>query len=238
MKRYVFIFLSILSLLFSSTIEQAEGYYKSQEYEKALSSFLSVYETYPNSAELNYNIGNTYYKLGELGKSIFYYKKSLSLTPRDRDVETNLSLARKQVVGLSNDGNESDLFSFLSVVTGRQLLFFIVGIAILLNILLAYFFVKKRSEMLKNIIYLVSVFLILISGLLVLKETREQSYRECVVIVKKTSVKSGPSNSFKELFFLHEGYEFKELLQQEEWSKIRLQNGAIGWISTSDFWRL
>src|SRR5690554_7793015 len=45
------------------------------------------------SAELYYNLGNAYYRLNQIGPSIYYYEKALQLAPNDADIKNNLAFA-------------------------------------------------------------------------------------------------------------------------------------------------
>lgn len=44
-----------------------------------------------------YNLGNAYYNQGDLGRAILNYERALQLSPRDGDIQANLTLARSQV---------------------------------------------------------------------------------------------------------------------------------------------
>ena len=48
---------------------------------KALDSYFKVLNENYHSAELYYNIGNTYYKLDSIANSIFYFEKAKKYLP-------------------------------------------------------------------------------------------------------------------------------------------------------------
>ena len=50
------------------------------------------------SADLYFNIGNCYYKLGKVAPSIYNYEKALLLNPDDEAIQTNLSFAQKMAI--------------------------------------------------------------------------------------------------------------------------------------------
>ncbi len=226
------------SLVWASPLIQAEQSYKDQNYKQALQEYWSLYGDYPDSVELNYNLGTVYFKLNDIGKSVFYYKKALRLSPRDKETQENLDFVRQSVVGISNESSIKPLFSFLSKITGKQLLILSIMLVLILNGCTCYYFFIKPSELLKN--SAIACFIVMFFSLicLVAKEAPGFEVKEGVVIVKKTAIMSGPSDSFKDLFFVHEGYEFEEIFSQGDWSKIKLANGAIGWIKRSDYWSI
>lgn len=59
---------------------------------------LNLYKTClkkAESPELHRNLGNTYFKLGKTGYSIFHFRQALQLQPSSEEIRTNLELARK-----------------------------------------------------------------------------------------------------------------------------------------------
>jgi len=60
------------------------------------------------SAESFYNIGNTHFRAGELGKAAEAYKKSLNYAPDDKDTKYNLELALKKLEEQQQQQNQCD----------------------------------------------------------------------------------------------------------------------------------
>ena len=81
------------SLAQESMFEDGNRQYQDGDYESALSSYLQVLEAGFESGALYYNIGNCYFKLGDLGRSILFYERALAENPRDDDARANLELA-------------------------------------------------------------------------------------------------------------------------------------------------
>ena len=63
--------------------EQANKYYSQSEYDKAAEIYQQLVNQGLESSELYYNLGNSEYKLGHLGKSILYYEKAKLLSPNN-----------------------------------------------------------------------------------------------------------------------------------------------------------
>ncbi len=88
----------------SPAVAQVEFYqegnrlYQEGDFEEALASYLRLVEAGFESGEVYYNIGNTYFKLADLARSILYYERARRLLPGDADVQANLDLARSLTV--------------------------------------------------------------------------------------------------------------------------------------------
>ena len=74
----------------------ANEYYGDQEY---LSS-IELYEDILLNVEhedVYYNLGNAYYRAGDIGNSIWAYERALKLSPRDPDINFNIKYLRTMV---------------------------------------------------------------------------------------------------------------------------------------------
>jgi len=68
--------------------------YISGNYEKSLSLYGQIHEQSGDSAELLYNMGNAYYKKGEIGKAVLYLERAFWLDPGNADIVKNLNAVR------------------------------------------------------------------------------------------------------------------------------------------------
>jgi len=55
-----------------------------------------------------------------------------------------------------------------------------------------------------------------------------------IIYVQETTIKSEPNLRSEEVFQLHEGTKVKVTETINDWKKIRLADGKIGWIPTTD----
>ncbi len=63
------------------------------ELEKALGCYQSCLQK-AESAALHFNMGNTYFKLGQAGRAIFHYRRAQELDPGSEEVRANLAFVR------------------------------------------------------------------------------------------------------------------------------------------------
>ena len=68
--------------------------YLEDRYEEAAGLYEMIVETGHLNGHVFFNLGNTYIRLGELGRALLNYKKASVLLPRDGDLKANLQYAR------------------------------------------------------------------------------------------------------------------------------------------------
>ena len=64
---------------------EANTFYKENNFERAIGLYLSIEEQGLESAELFFNLGNSYYKQNKVAPAIYYYEKALKLNPNHKD---------------------------------------------------------------------------------------------------------------------------------------------------------
>ena len=102
-------------------IGKANGLYIEGEYTAAAKLYEQVIEEGKEASELYYNLGNAYYKAGNIPAGILNYERAKKLTPNDQDLIFNLKLANLKTVDkieaipnfiIGDIGNElKDLYS-------------------------------------------------------------------------------------------------------------------------------
>ena len=116
-------------------------------------------------------------------------------------------------------------------VTGWTIIAYIVFILLLLCIL-AYFFsrsaVQQRVSFFSGVGFLVLLLLTIV--LLTVKMNKEFNVKDGIIVEVSVTVKSSPDNSSKDEFIIHEGLKVRLEDKVDDWVKIRLDDGKIGWI--------
>lgn len=65
-----------------------------------------------------------------------------------------------------------------------------------------------------------------------------QQTQSAVLTVQSVYVKSSPDANSTDLFIIHEGTKFELKDNLSDWFKIRLSNGATGWIEEKNFGKI
>jgi len=245
MKKILILLLLIANVLNAQDeqkiFESANEMYRQQNYEKAIEyyKFLEKYNLI--SSELFYNLGNSYYKLNKVGPSIYYYEKALKLNPLNKDVQNNLVFARR----LALDNIEELPKTVFQKLNSRYLQklsynqWAIVSIVFCalgsLLFLLFYFSNQPRSKRTFFITSLISFLFLIISLTITYNQfSYFKNNKVAIVFAEETEVRNAPSLNSEEVFTLHEGTKVIVLDTIDDWKKIKIADGKIGWIIADD----
>lgn len=236
---YLLIFLSSLAKADSNSIMQtANEYYKNNRYQLAIEEYNKLLLDGFAGTSLYYNLGNAHYRLGKVGYAILYYEKALKLSPNDEDVTHNLALAK---LNLKDKVDTLPPFFIFNLwegilaafsVTGWTIIVYIIFILVLI-VFVVYFFSRSVTE--QRISFFtgigLTVILLLTISLLIVKMNKEFNTKDGVIIETSVIVKSSPDYSSKDSFQIHEGLKVRIEDNVDDWVKIRLDDGKIGWIT-------
>ena len=82
-----------------AAFESANRLYEEGRYREAAEAYAALAAEGRVSANLCFNLGNAWFKAGELGRAIVSYRLAARLAPRDPDIEANLRMTRELVSG-------------------------------------------------------------------------------------------------------------------------------------------
>lgn len=226
-------------------LEQANQSYLKNDFQAALDEYHKIEAAGFRSAELYYNLGNTYYKLGQIPSAILYFERARLLNPRDEDILFNLNLANQLVVDQINPVKAFFLRSWLhSVATllkpdawgmvGLLSFLFLAAIVIAL-------YATRGTRLRKTgiAVSFVMLFLLVISLTLGTIANRAVNYRNyAIVFAPSITAKSSPDASGTDLFVIHEGLKVRITETVGDWIRIRLPDGNEAWVPDSSVTRI
>lgn len=225
--------------------ENANTAYRNGFYEEALSNYQQIDSLGLHSADLFYNLGNTYYKLNQVAPSIYYYEKALLSNPNHEDAKHNLIFAQRMTIdafevlpkSVFQKINERIIYP-ISYNTWAWISVFLVFL--LSSFFLLYHFAKyTHTKRVFFILSFISIALFLISLSFTIKAKHYDMHNQPAIIFNtKVSVKSEPNHAALEAFELHEGTKVLVLENMDSWSKIKVVDGKIGWLLNDTFKKL
>ncbi|MDA9883863.1 tetratricopeptide repeat protein [Flavobacteriaceae bacterium] len=238
------IFFFIL-LIFSNTqnidnlFEESNDLYTNGDYQNAVQGYLEIVKSGFESAELYFNIGNSFYKLNNIPESNYYYEKAKSISPNDDDILTNLSFAQNLRIDKIEMLPVTDIQNFkLSILDLLSEKGWSYVLVILIWIMCFTFIVYNLSNdpKFKRLFFSISFVLLILSSFTLFINFEKKKISEikyAIIYDKEIEVWSEPNNISELKFLLHEGTKVKQIDVIEDWLNIQLENGTIGWIQSS-----
>ena len=220
---------------------QATEYYNNGQYSKAIENYNAILENGEHSASLYFNMGNCYYKLNNIGPSIYYYEKALLLAPNDSEILNNLAYAQNMRLDAIEEMPKTEISKIYNGVVGlftyNGWAYLAVVLVMLFVILyLTYFFLRSANK--KRISFIASIFSITLGVLCVLmaylQQQQEKKDDPAIVFSKEVKVSSEPNKNSEAVFTLHEGTKVNVLEELDGWEKIWIADGQTGWLLSND----
>lgn len=245
MKRIIWLLTLVVTTNFTNAqnsdelFNKANNLYKNGSYEQAVELYKSVIESKNVSSELFYNLGNCYYKLNKVGPSIYNYEKALLLDPLNEDAKNNLVFAKRLTLDRIEELPKSVLQKFNENYISKISFNNWAVVAIMFSILTSLFFILYyfSSKPTKKRIFFATSILCFIALIFSISITYHQYNKynntiEAIVFSDEVSVKNEPTINGDEIFTLHEGTKLIVIDEVDDWKKILLADGKIGWLKS------
>ena len=210
--------------------------YEDGHYEQAARSYQQLVDKGYGDPALYYNLGNAYFKDGDLGRAILNYLRAERLSPRDGDVRANLDFARGQTLDVL-ESSEAPFVRFaaslLSRVTTGELGTVALALWLLFASCLLLLLVGPRRWLAwtKPAVLVTGVLLLLGGGALAGRLYVDSASREAVIVAEEVDVVSGPGARYTPEFTLHAGTEAGLVEKRGAWARIALPGGSLqGWV--------
>ena len=218
-------------------MQKGADYYRNGDYDKAIETYEKIMSDGYEGTALYYNLANSYYRIGKLGYAILNYERALKFSPNDEDVNHNLAFANLSTIDRIQPLPKFFIFDIWEAVLGLLTIngwsYVVYAFYILFLFFIAYYFFAKTIFQQKVILFSalgVGLILALTVALLVVKVNRETTEKSGVIIIQSVTVKTSPDIKSTDTFVIHEGLKVKLEDKLDDWTKIRLADGKIGWI--------
>lgn len=216
---------------------EANEFYKTEQYDAAIKSYKSIEELGIHSDDLYYNLGNCYYKLDKIAPSIYYYEKALKLNPANEDAQTNLFFANKTTIDAIEELPKTIFQNFAETVIYRFTYESWAKFAVTCSFFGALFFLlyhfsySSRKKLLFFNGSILAVALLVCTIFFAYKSyDKEVNTKSAIIFKPTTDIKNAPTFNSETVFKLHEGTKVLVLDEIDDWKKIKLADGKIGWI--------
>ncbi len=241
------VFISLLS--FSGNFAQAQvpdslfasanKLYQQERYIQALDQYQKIEKQDLESASLYFNMANIYYRTNQVAPAVYYYEKALKLEPNNKDIRFNLDFANRMILdnieplpnSLWQKFMEGVILRFTYETWSRVAVGFAFIFAILF--LLYHFSYSTGKKRIYFITSILSVIFVTTSLFFAYRNMHHVNTNiEAIIFSPAADVKSAPTNSSDVYFELHEGTKVLILESLDNWKKIKIADGKMGWINT------
>lgn len=218
-------------------IDSATKDYVKGLYRKSLEGYEAVMAQGFESAELYFNAGNAAYKINDLALSIWYYEKSLKLDPNDEDALYNLGLVNSRIPDKIEAVPEMFLVRWMKDLRNAfsadqwaigTVVFFAIAL-----VLFAFYFLSRNMGM-RKVGFWVGLVMLIISVFTFFAARIETNNllnnNSAIVFSPSVTIKSSPTDGSTDIFVLHEGAKVYILENVDDWYKIKIANGSVGWL--------
>ncbi len=243
MKKWLNVVLLFLAFVgakaTNETLIQAEKAYDEKQYKTAITLYEQLLKEGYTSYQLYFNLGNSYYKSGNLGHAIHAYEIARKLDPDDEDIKINLSLANSKTIDkIDTKENffitavKSNILSSLSTSAWAWLniiSLFIAALGFFMYYILSSIALKRvffGISMLFAFTFLITCFL----GGSAVKSKSENKF--AIVLEKEVKIMNEPNATATVKFRLHEGTKVRVVENNGDWMLIKLENGNEGWLKS------
>ncbi|MDE6361107.1 MAG: tetratricopeptide repeat protein [Muribaculaceae bacterium] len=232
--------------------QQADSAYSADNFVMAEALYLKALEAGGSSSTLFYNLGNAYYRQGNLGKAIVNYERALKLDPTNADARANLEFVNSKITDKQIDsGSYMD-----SVWEGTVGMFHadtwaivaLVLFAIFLGAIAAYIFssavaVKKASFFGGLVVFALTVCAVIVSFA---AANRVNSDRYAIILPPSSQLSTSPREArshAEQAFLLHEGTKVEIIDSianpgEGMWYEVLVGHGERAWVKASEVERI
>ncbi|MEW5925389.1 MAG: tetratricopeptide repeat protein [Candidatus Zixiibacteriota bacterium] len=218
-----------------SLLLQARQYYEDNDYDKALSIYNDVSARNYVSSSLYFNIGNCYFKKGELGYAILYYLRAQRLNPNDDDIKANLEFARQFMPNRLEGVKINPVTEFFDTVTAPftlDLMAWLSSISFIILILLLSGLVYYQwcGLISKLTVYILIAVFVISAGLTTYKYRSEYLTKRGVIVAKEAKIYSAPTENSDVEFVGAFGLTFEVGRSVDNYYLVIFENKRKGWI--------
>mgnify|MGYP002783592884 FL=1 len=225
---------SVLAQTSERTFARANETYKNADYKRAAQMYEELVKEGIEAEEVYFNLGNCYYKLGNMAAAILNYERAQRLDPTDEDIDFNLELAKSRITDKIDPAPQFFVIKWwrMFVALATPSTWSIVGVMFVwfFCIAAALFFVIPLPGVKKALFALGIVTLVCAALMFTFAFQQQHKAVSAIVFASSVVIKSEPQEASKDLFVLHEGTKVDVLGMDGEWCKVRIADGSVGWM--------
>ncbi len=214
----------------AANFDSANRLYEQGKFSEAADAYSRIVASGRSSPAVYFNLGNAFFKAGQMGRAILAYRQARAMAPRDPDVLANLQYARNQVQGPSQS------VTFLDRLLGK-LSFNEWTVASAASMWLWFLLLMLRElrpafrGALRGWTTAAGALSLLLCGCLAINYYRLHFQPTAVVIASDAPLHQSPYPESAAPITLHDGAEVLVLDRKGDWLQVDADRRRTGWIS-------
>ncbi len=223
-------------------LQQGNTYYQSGQFTQAIEVYEKILSQGYESSTLYYNLGNAYFRSEQIGMSILNFERALKLDPDDEDVQYNLNIAKTRTIDKIKDVPQLFIIewwnSILAALSINSWAILLLVFYLLLLLSIGLYYISHSISLQRKAFYFGFANLLLLIVVIIIfasKINREATSDFAILLEPAITAKQSPSEESSDVFEIHEGVKIEVEEKFNEWSRIRLADGKIGWLPNSSF---
>lgn len=207
----------------------ANKLYAQSKFADAAAGYQQIIAAGSVSSALYFNLGNAYFKAGQLGRAIAAYRQAEELAPRDPDVRANVQFARNRVQG-PRLGMSLWRQKLGTLSANEWMAFATAAVWITLGLLIARMIKPSLRATLRpwTVVAIVGSLLIFTGAKLAISQSA--SPRTAIVVVTDATVRNSPFEESPAAFTAHDGAELRVIDHKDDWLQVTDGNRNLGWV--------
>ncbi len=192
------------------------------------------------SGELYFNLGNAWYRSGNIARAILNYERARKYIPGDEDLQHNLQLMNLMITDRIEPIPRLFLWEYWDALTGafslRGITWLAYALLVLTVLAVAGMILDRRYRVRKAAMIgamVTGVFLIAGVAFFAAQWSEVTRTDEAVLMAQVVSVKNSPDARGTDAFVLHSGVKVRIVDAVSGWLKIRIADGKVGWVESS-----
>lgn len=232
----------------------ADSAYSKENYDEAIALYNNLLGERGRSAEIYYNLGNAYYRKGEIGNAVLSYERALRVNPSHADARANLAFVNSRLEDRPEDNNSfltrlhrsvvlsmsADAWAWIALTS-----FVLLCAAVALYIFSANVTLRKLGFFGAFVLLVLTVYFVVVA---VNAASYFNDHSEAVVTAPSTLLNSAPRQpgNTEKVVPLHEGTKVEiidSIATPDDpvspmWYNVRINGSASAWLRATDVERI